>query len=67
MQTAVRCAPLFVQEISLHTLGKNWICHSHLKLINEMNYKEKSDVKSFFDLVYVLSSKIEYVREMAVF
>ena len=67
MQTAVPCAPLFVQEISLHTLGKNWICHFHVKLINKMTNEDESNVKSFIDLVYVLSSKIEYVRKMAVF
>ena len=67
MQTAVRCAPLFVQEISLHTLGKNWICHFHMKLINKITNKEKINVNSFINLVYVLSCKIKCVREMAVF
>ena len=67
MQTAVPCAPLFVQEISLHTLGKNWICHFHVKLINKMTNNEKSNMKSFIDLEYGLSSKIEYAREIAVF
>ena len=32
-----------------------------------MTNKEKSNMKSFIDLVYGLSSKIEYAREIAVF